>query len=251
MEVIFAVLSAVVVALVAALVYEARARRTDRRTTAQEIKTLRAAAEQAEQTRADLSELRSAIGFEDGGSAADLIGDMRTIKGLLKKMTDRSAAARERAAGALARSAAADAVTEKLSDAQVLDIVRSAIEGNRVDLYLQPIVTLPQRKVRFYEAFGRIRTERALSSCPSSTVAWRWSAGFCRPSRTSCCSVACNRCAAPGATSSRSVSSTISPARRSRTPSSSRSSSISSSATRTSPAVSSSSCLRPTPRTRA
>src|SRR5262249_33827074 len=28
----------------------------------------------------------------------------------------------------------------------------------RIDLYLQPIVTLPQRKVRFYEAMSRLRT---------------------------------------------------------------------------------------------
>lgn len=37
-------------------------------------------------------------------------------------------------------------------------VVREAIEANRIDLYLQPIVTLPQRKVRFYEAMARLRT---------------------------------------------------------------------------------------------
>ena len=36
---------------------------------------------------------------------------------------------------------------------------RGAIEADRIDLYLQPIVTLPQRKVRYYEAFTRLRTE--------------------------------------------------------------------------------------------
>lgn len=41
-----------------------------------------------------------------------------------------------------------------------LPLIRSAIEANRVDLYLQPIVTLPQRKVRFYEAMSRLRTEQ-------------------------------------------------------------------------------------------
>jgi cyclic-di-GMP phosphodiesterase TipF (flagellum assembly factor) len=39
-------------------------------------------------------------------------------------------------------------------------LVRSAIEGDRIDLYLQPIVTLPQRKVRLYEALSRLRTEQ-------------------------------------------------------------------------------------------
>src|SRR4029079_1865291 len=29
--------------------------------------------------------------------------------------------------------------------------IREAVDANRIDLYLQPVVTLPQRKVRFYE----------------------------------------------------------------------------------------------------
>ena len=38
--------------------------------------------------------------------------------------------------------------------------IAAAIDGNRIDLYLQPIVTLPQRKVRYYEALSRLRTEQ-------------------------------------------------------------------------------------------
>jgi cyclic-di-GMP phosphodiesterase TipF (flagellum assembly factor) len=45
----------------------------------------------------------------------------------------------------------------QLDDAAILDIVREAIDTDRVDLYLQPIVSLPQRKHRFYECFSRIR----------------------------------------------------------------------------------------------
>src|SRR6202041_1925910 len=33
--------------------------------------------------------------------------------------------------------------------------LRKAIEEGRIDLYLQPIVSLPQRKVRYYEALPR------------------------------------------------------------------------------------------------
>ena len=42
-------------------------------------------------------------------------------------------------------------------DAMLRDL-REAIEANRIDLYLQPIVTLPDRKLRFYDASTRIRT---------------------------------------------------------------------------------------------
>jgi cyclic-di-GMP phosphodiesterase TipF (flagellum assembly factor) len=38
--------------------------------------------------------------------------------------------------------------------------VASAIADNRIDIYLQPMVTLPQRKVRFYEAMTRLRDDK-------------------------------------------------------------------------------------------
>ena len=48
--------------------------------------------------------------------------------------------------------------TDKSAAPELLAALRSAIEANRIDLHLQPIVTLPQRKVRFYEAMSRLRT---------------------------------------------------------------------------------------------
>lgn len=43
---------------------------------------------------------------------------------------------------------------------QLLATLRNAIDENRIDIFLQPMVTLPQRKVRFYEAVTRLRNER-------------------------------------------------------------------------------------------
>lgn len=43
---------------------------------------------------------------------------------------------------------------------QMLATLRNAIDENRIDIFLQPMVTLPQRKVRFYEAVTRLRDER-------------------------------------------------------------------------------------------
>ena len=42
---------------------------------------------------------------------------------------------------------------------EIVALIGQAIEANRVDLYLQPIVNLPQRKVRYYEAVTRLRDE--------------------------------------------------------------------------------------------
>src|SRR6516162_6411571 len=43
---------------------------------------------------------------------------------------------------------------------QILAALRSAVDENRIDIYLQPLVTLPQRKVRYYEAMSRIRDDK-------------------------------------------------------------------------------------------
>jgi cyclic-di-GMP phosphodiesterase TipF (flagellum assembly factor) len=48
---------------------------------------------------------------------------------------------------------------KSLGREQMISVVRSALDAGRVDLYLQPIVSLPQRKVRYYEIFTRLRRE--------------------------------------------------------------------------------------------
>lgn len=44
-------------------------------------------------------------------------------------------------------------------ESQLLDVMRSGLSENRVDLYLQPIVGLPARKAIFFECFSRVRDE--------------------------------------------------------------------------------------------
>ena len=60
-------------------------------------------------------------------------------------------------AAAAVPMAVAKASAPTHSNAQILSAVKSAVEENRIDIYLQPMVTLPQRKVRFYEAVTRLR----------------------------------------------------------------------------------------------
>ncbi len=63
--------------------------------------------------------------------------------------------------------AVADPVAASGAEVAVLDVVRRSIEANRIDLYLQPIVTLPQRKVRYYEALTRLRDDGGELILPS------------------------------------------------------------------------------------
>jgi cyclic-di-GMP phosphodiesterase TipF (flagellum assembly factor) len=54
-------------------------------------------------------------------------------------------------------AAAAVSSDDDMED-QMRDTIRKAVERGRVDLYLQPTVTLPDRKVRYFEALTRVRT---------------------------------------------------------------------------------------------
>lgn len=47
--------------------------------------------------------------------------------------------------------------TEPVTEGEMIETIRASLEENRVDLYLQPIVTLPQRRTRFYEGLTRLR----------------------------------------------------------------------------------------------
>jgi cyclic-di-GMP phosphodiesterase, flagellum assembly factor TipF len=41
----------------------------------------------------------------------------------------------------------------------IIAAIRRAIDSGRIDLFLQPVVTLPQRKVRYYEALSRLKAD--------------------------------------------------------------------------------------------
>jgi cyclic-di-GMP phosphodiesterase TipF (flagellum assembly factor) len=53
-----------------------------------------------------------------------------------------------------------------MTDTELLETIRRSLEANRVDLYLQPIVALPQRKTRFYEGLSRLRSENGALIMP-------------------------------------------------------------------------------------
>jgi cyclic-di-GMP phosphodiesterase TipF (flagellum assembly factor) len=57
----------------------------------------------------------------------------------------------------LPQTAVARSYVRSRDESDSLETVRASLEDNRVELYLQPIVSLPQRKVRFYEALSRLR----------------------------------------------------------------------------------------------
>jgi cyclic-di-GMP phosphodiesterase TipF (flagellum assembly factor) len=73
---------------------------------------------------------------------------------------------------------AASGLFRGMEQSAIAALLARAIEANRVDLYLQPIVTLPQRKVRYYEALTRLRGEDDAQYAPEDYRAYAESAGL-------------------------------------------------------------------------
>lgn len=80
--------------------------------------------------------------------------ELQMLQNLVKRVSDTPAQAAKKLAPALRTGLDPDLSED---DRRVLNMVREAVEADRVDLYLQPIVSLPQRRPRFYEAFSRLR----------------------------------------------------------------------------------------------
>lgn len=107
------------------------------------------------------------------------IGDLATlIEELAQTVSEHDSQLAQKQIFATSPEAAARAVTEisaqmqpaaapaqpavanplgSLTDDEVAVLIRDALRNERIDVHLQPIVTLPQRKVRFYEAVSRLR----------------------------------------------------------------------------------------------
>lgn len=51
--------------------------------------------------------------------------------------------------------------SDKLSDAKVRELLQQAVRHDAVDVFMQPVVSLPQRKTRLIEVYARIRAGNA------------------------------------------------------------------------------------------
>ncbi len=69
-------------------------------------------------------------------------------------------------------------IAPRFDDNEMLEIVSQAIEAGRVDLYLQPTVTLPERRPRYFEALTRIRTRADELILPGSYLPVAESSGM-------------------------------------------------------------------------
>lgn len=167
-----------VIVLAGGLIHEAVTRLERERTVARRVDTLEetveSLTEEVARHRAIVEETRGA-----GGGLANydtMVQEVKLLQSLVSRLTEKRrpsaepprppASAPRRtvesgtpvvAAQAPQPAATTSAASPPMNDALVLEAVRDALRADRIDIYLQPIVSLPQRKHRFYEVFSRVR----------------------------------------------------------------------------------------------
>ena len=123
-----------------------------------------------EDTKRKVAEVAFAIARKSDAQEKKMAGELHIIEGLVRNFASNMEKTKEYALlGATPRLAAPNHAGA-LPEPAMLEIIRRALEENRVDLYLQPVVSLPQRKLRFYEALSRLRSEDGAIIMPAQYI---------------------------------------------------------------------------------
>lgn len=148
-----------IVFIVAGMAHSAAARAQERKTLESEIHNLKASnlalAEEFEAAQQRLDEITDELRTEAVERDNALVHEVKVLEDLIRRVGGPVDMPTHRT-GTAASGAGVD-----------IDTVRDALRANRVDLYLQPIVTLPQRRVAFYEGYTRLRDATGRILAPS------------------------------------------------------------------------------------
>ncbi|MDO9587554.1 MAG: EAL domain-containing protein [Brevundimonas sp.] len=130
--------------------------RADKAALRHEIEQVREAhrllADAMESTQGALTELAQAIESGAVTSNEALSGEVRMLETLIQQMSESI----DQRVSQPAPTNTYEARHRDQSNA-LLATIHDALAENRVDLYLQPVVSLPQRRTIFYESFTRLR----------------------------------------------------------------------------------------------
>ena len=94
----------------------------------------------------------------------ELTTEVHLLEDLVQRMSQKL---EERLASATVSGAPRELDRNHRQSVALLETVRQALADNRVDLYLQPVVNLPQRRTVFYESFSRLRDESGRVMMPA------------------------------------------------------------------------------------
>ena len=127
-------------------------------------------ADAMESTQGALSELAQAIESGALSRTEALTGEVRMLENLIQQMSE---SIDERLSTAPTGPVSAFEARFHNQSNALLRVVHDALSENRVDLYLQPVLTLPQRRTVFYESFTRLRdsTDRVMMPAEYLSIA--------------------------------------------------------------------------------
>ncbi len=121
---------------------------------------------QMELVDARMTEVADAVS-DDAGRSEALSDEVHMLEDLVQRMGQRL----EERISVSPLQTRHDAGPRGRQSAALLETVREALAENRVDLYLQPIVGLPQRRTVFYESYSRLRDETGRIMMPAEYLA--------------------------------------------------------------------------------
>ncbi len=137
------------------------------------------------------SQLRDAMvesSKREAKRVSDMVAEVRLLQGLIEKFSRKAQPALAAAASSsvveepenilpippqsMVKKPRPDmpAVAENIDEERALRILREGLRLDRVDVYLQPVVSLPQRKTRYYECFTRIRDDEGAVLLPDQYI---------------------------------------------------------------------------------
>jgi cyclic-di-GMP phosphodiesterase, flagellum assembly factor TipF len=180
-----AILSGIVGFVVVQQVVSGFSRRRDKRMFAKEMAHLRKGHLEFEtalhETRARLGEIGGQIEQRGLAQEKKIVAELQVLETLMREFAGRishSAAAVPQPASKPQRGPASAYINTLGEKNALLETIRSSLEENRVDLYLQPIVSLPQRKLRYYEALSRLRDKSGQVIMPAQYMQIAGQAGL-------------------------------------------------------------------------
>ncbi|MBI1330418.1 MAG: EAL domain-containing protein [Alphaproteobacteria bacterium] len=140
----------------------------DRRDTRRQFAMLKQATQETavalQDANARIEAVKAATAARADAQSKKIVSELKVLESLMRDFATRiSEKAKEVPADQefIERRAkdSARSYLDTLGESDLLETIRASLEENRVDLYLQPIVSLPQRKLRYYEALSRLRAE--------------------------------------------------------------------------------------------
>jgi len=159
------------------------ARRQDKRATAREISAMRQMSLEFEEALATIrhrmDDLATQLEARTDAQGKKIVSELQVLESLMREFAGKVSKSARGAQDSIGpehvmqtgrRQGSAGAYLATMGESDLLETIRASLEENRVDLYLQPIVSLPQRKLRYYEALSRLRAEDGSVIMPAQYI---------------------------------------------------------------------------------